>query len=51
MGRFLALLAAGAPAEAIDFPVTPLRPIRLHALSRLGVRVMTAVYRRRDLRG
>jgi glycine/D-amino acid oxidase-like deaminating enzyme len=48
MGRFLAALASGTPAEAIDFPVTPLRPLPLHGFNRLGVRMITLYYRLRD---
>ncbi len=39
MGRVLAHRAAGMPAAALDFPVMPLRPMRLHRFSRIGVRV------------
>lgn len=48
MGRFLAALVSGAPAEAVDFPVTPLRPLPLHRFNRLAVRVVTQYYRLRD---
>lgn len=48
MGRFLAALASGTPAEAVDFPVTPLRPLPLHGFNRLGVRMITMYYRLRD---
>ncbi|MBX6323965.1 MAG: FAD-binding oxidoreductase, partial [Rhodospirillaceae bacterium] len=48
MGRLLAALASGTPAEAIDFPVTALRSLPLHAFNRLGVRLLTQYYRLRD---
>ena len=48
MGRFLAALASGTPAEAIDFPVVPLRALPLHGFNRLGVRIVTQYYRLRD---
>jgi glycine/D-amino acid oxidase-like deaminating enzyme len=38
MGRFLAQRALGAAAAELGFPVTPVRPIRLHAFSGLGAR-------------
>lgn len=38
MGRLLAQRVLGAPAAQLGFPVTPVRPIRLHALSGLGAR-------------
>ncbi|GHF57001.1 NAD(P)/FAD-dependent oxidoreductase [Seohaeicola zhoushanensis] len=38
MGRVMADWALGRPEEALDFPVTPLRPIPMHGLRRLGVR-------------
>jgi hypothetical protein len=38
MGRLLAQRTLGAPATELGFPVTPVRPIRLHALSGLGAR-------------
>ena len=38
MGKLLAQRALGAPAAQLGFPVTPVRPIRLHALSGLGAR-------------
>ncbi|MFC3127621.1 NAD(P)/FAD-dependent oxidoreductase [Pseudoroseomonas globiformis] len=37
MGHELARRLRGAPLEALDMPVTPLKPIRLHRLWRLGV--------------
>jgi glycine/D-amino acid oxidase-like deaminating enzyme len=36
MGRLLAQRALGAPAAELGFPVTPLRPIPLHRLSRVA---------------
>ncbi len=38
MGQLLAQRALGMPAEELGFPVTGVKPIRLHAFSRLGVR-------------
>jgi len=48
MGGALAALAAGADADLIGLPVAPLRPMRLHAASRLGVRATIAWYRLLD---
>lgn len=45
MGAELAKLAAGLPPEQAAFPVSPLRPMRLHAASRLGARAAIAWYR------
>ncbi len=50
MGAELAKLAAGTPPEQASFPVSPLRPMRLHAASRLGVRATIAWYRMLDAR-
>jgi len=36
VGRLLAQRALGAPAAELGFPVTPLRPIPFHGLSRIG---------------
>jgi glycine/D-amino acid oxidase-like deaminating enzyme len=38
MGRLLARWALGESPAELGFPVTPVRPIRLHMFSRLGVR-------------
>jgi glycine/D-amino acid oxidase-like deaminating enzyme len=38
MGRLLARLAAGEPAAALGFPVSELRPVRLHRFARLAAR-------------
>ncbi len=48
MGRALAALATAADTEAIGLPVARLRPIPLHATSRLGVRATIAWYRLLD---
>ncbi len=48
MGRLLAALAQGRPAENIDFPVTRIAPIRFHALSRPVVAGMIQYYRYLD---
>jgi glycine/D-amino acid oxidase-like deaminating enzyme len=37
VGRMLARRMAGAPAEALDLPVTPVRPMPLHGFWRIGV--------------
>jgi glycine/D-amino acid oxidase-like deaminating enzyme len=39
MGRLLARRIQGVPPAELGFPVTALRPIRLHSFSRLGVRL------------
>lgn len=38
MGRLLARRALGTPAEELGFPVTPVQPMALHALSGVGAR-------------
>ena len=48
MGRLLAERVGGAPAEAVDFPVAPLRPLPMHGWSRFAVRLLTQYYRMRD---
>jgi glycine/D-amino acid oxidase-like deaminating enzyme len=48
MGRELAGLAAGAAPEAAGLPVAPLRTVRFHAASRLGVLATVAWYRMLD---
>ena len=48
MGRMLGRWALGESAESLDFPVTPLRPIRLHSLSRLGARATIRYLQLRD---
>jgi hypothetical protein len=40
--------ALGEAAESLDFPVTPLRPIRLHSLSRLAARATIRYLQLRD---
>jgi glycine/D-amino acid oxidase-like deaminating enzyme len=50
MGRALAALAGATDPGAIGLPVTKLRPIALHATSRLGVRATIAWYRLLDSR-
>jgi hypothetical protein len=45
MGTVLARLAAGDPADEMPFPVTPLKPIRLHALHIPAVGALTAYCR------
>jgi len=48
MGRLLGRWALGEPAESLDFPVTPLRPIRFHGLSRLAARATIRYLQLRD---
>ena len=48
MGRLLGRWALGESAESLDFPVTPLRPIRLHGLSRLAARATIRYLQLRD---
>jgi glycine/D-amino acid oxidase-like deaminating enzyme len=48
MGRLLGRWALGESAESLDFPVTPLRPIRLHSLSRLAARATIRYLQLRD---
>jgi glycine/D-amino acid oxidase-like deaminating enzyme len=48
MGRELASLALGTAPEAAGLPVAPLRPVRFHAASRLGVLATVAWYRMLD---
>jgi glycine/D-amino acid oxidase-like deaminating enzyme len=39
MGSLLARRIQGVPAEELGFPITPVRPMRLHRFSQLGVRL------------
>jgi glycine/D-amino acid oxidase-like deaminating enzyme len=48
MGRLLARRALGESAESLDFPVTPVRPMRLHGLSRLAARATIRYLQVRD---
>lgn len=48
MGRLLGRRALGESTESLDFPVTPVRPIRLHGLSRLGARATIRYLQVRD---
>ncbi len=48
MGRLLARRALGESVESLGFPVTPVRPIRLHGLSRLGARASIRYLQVRD---
>ena len=45
MGQLLARRALGAPVMELGFPVTPLAPIPLHALSGIGARAMIGYLR------
>ncbi len=48
MGRLLARLAAGDPAGELGFPITPLRPMRLHRFAHLGARMALQLLKLRD---
>jgi glycine/D-amino acid oxidase-like deaminating enzyme len=48
MGQLLAQRVLGTPAEELGFPVTAVRPMRLHAFSRLGVRATIQYLRLAD---
>ncbi len=48
MGRLLAHRALGETSENLGFPVTAVRPIRLHALSRMGARATIRYLQARD---
>ena len=48
MGRLLARRALGEPAESLQFPLTPVRPIRLHRLSHLAARTTIRYLQLRD---
>jgi len=48
MGRLLARRALGEAPESLGFPVAPVRPIRLHALSRIGARATIRYLQARD---
>jgi glycine/D-amino acid oxidase-like deaminating enzyme len=48
MGEVIAMRLTGTPDAALPVPVTPLRPIPLHALRGLGIAALGAWYRLRD---
>jgi glycine/D-amino acid oxidase-like deaminating enzyme len=48
MGRLLAERISGVPAQAVDFPTVPLRPLPFHGWNRFAVRLLTQYYRIRD---
>ncbi|HEV7986234.1 MAG TPA: FAD-binding oxidoreductase [Steroidobacteraceae bacterium] len=48
MGRLLARLAAGESAAELGFPITPVRPLRLHRFARLAARTTMQFLRARD---
>lgn len=48
MGRLLARRALGETSASLGFPVTPIRPIRLHALSRMAARATIRYLQARD---
>lgn len=48
MGRLLARLGLGVPAAELGFPVTPVRPVPLHALSGVGARAAIQYLRLAD---
>jgi glycine/D-amino acid oxidase-like deaminating enzyme len=51
LGRLAADLAAGAPPEALDVPVSRARGIPLAGMSRFGARAVAQAYRLLDARG
>ena len=51
MGRVLADWATGTPEAALDFPVTPPRPIPFHFLRKPAVRAAIQIFRLRDALG
>ncbi len=51
MGRILAQWAHGTAPEELGFPVTPVRPVPLHAFSGLGVRATIQYLRLADALG
>ena len=48
LGRVLARRARGEPAESLGFPLTPVRPIRLHGFSRMAARAAIRYLQTRD---
>jgi glycine/D-amino acid oxidase-like deaminating enzyme len=48
LGRHLAELASGTPAQDIPFPVTSMQPILGYPFTRVAARVLTSYYRFRD---
>ena len=48
MGLLLARRALGEPGESLEFPLTPIRPIRLHGLSHLAARATIRYLQLRD---
>jgi glycine/D-amino acid oxidase-like deaminating enzyme len=48
MGRLLARRALGESPESLEFPVTPVRPMRLHGLSRLAAQATIRYLQVRD---
>ena len=48
MGRLLGRRALGESPASLGFPITPVRPIRLHALSRMGARATIGYLQARD---
>jgi glycine/D-amino acid oxidase-like deaminating enzyme len=48
MGRLLARRALGESAQSLEFPLTPLKPIGLHGLSRLAARASIRYLQLRD---
>lgn len=48
MGRLLGRRALGESTESLQFPVTPLQPIRLHGLTRLAARATIRYLQVRD---
>lgn len=48
LGRYLAELATGTPAQDVPFPVTAMRPIFGYPFTRLAARALIGYYRIRD---
>jgi glycine/D-amino acid oxidase-like deaminating enzyme len=48
MGRLLARRIQGVPAEELGFPITAVRPMRLHRFSQLGVRLAVGYLQLRE---
>ena len=48
LGRVLGRRALGEPAASLGFPLTPVRPLRLHSLSRVAARATIRYLQTRD---
>ena len=51
MGKVMCDWVMGTPASALDFPVTPVRPVPFHGLRKLGVAAAVTQYRLLDALG